>query len=74
MRKVHERGGFSLIELLVVIGIIGLLVQMMLPAVQMSREAARRLQCGNNVRQIGMAIQNHEDAQGHLPVGGWSSE
>ena len=63
--------GFSLLELLVVIAIIGLLIQMLLPAVQSAREAARNLNCKNNLRQLAMAALNHESTHGHFPSGGW---
>ncbi len=63
--------GFSLVELLVVIAIIGLMVQMMLPAVQMSREAARNTSCQNHLRQLAMAAVHHESTHGHFPSGGW---
>jgi prepilin-type N-terminal cleavage/methylation domain-containing protein len=65
--------GLTIIELLVVIAIIGVLVALLLPALQIARESARNTQCKNNLRQVGLAALHFESAHGTLPAGGWSS-
>ena len=72
-RRSRPRHGFTLVELLVVIAIIGVLVALLLPAAQAAREAARRAQCLNNLKQIGLGFQNYHSAFGYFPPG-WTED
>jgi prepilin-type N-terminal cleavage/methylation domain-containing protein/prepilin-type processing-associated H-X9-DG protein len=67
----RRANGFTLVELLVVIAIIGILIALLLPAIQSAREAARRMECVNHLKQMGLAAVTHEQSQKHFPTGGW---
>jgi prepilin-type N-terminal cleavage/methylation domain-containing protein len=69
---VHGTRGFTLVELLVVVAIVGVLTALLIPAVQAAREAARRAECGNRVKQLALGALSHESSLGFFPTGGWN--
>jgi prepilin-type N-terminal cleavage/methylation domain-containing protein len=70
-RHAYLRSGFTLVELLVVIAIVGILISLLLPAIQAAREAARRTECANNLKQLSLACLAHQEQQRYFPSGGW---
>src|SRR5689334_5920246 len=69
LREMAARSAFSLVELLIAISILAVLAALLLPAIQFARESARAKTCGNNLKQIGIALTNYESVQKHFPMG-----